>query len=68
MPDPDSAPDVPYSTAVGLDHRGLRPALASVVGPPAQAPTIARRVRQTATALGLDDNATVAVAAMGPAA
>ena len=68
LPDLTDTPPVLYWTPVAFDHSGLGPAFASIAGPPAPAPAIASRVLEAATILGLDDNATVAVASMAPAA
>ena len=68
LPDLADTPPVLYSTPVGFDYSGLGAVFASIAGPPAPAAAIASRVLEAATILGLDDNATVAVASMVPAA
>lgn len=68
LPDLAGTPPVLYRTNVAFDHSGLGAVFASVAGPPAPAAAIASRVLEAATILGLEDNATVAVASMVPAA
>ena len=63
LPDdwPFPVPDLEL-TDIGFPRSDLAHAVASVVGPPAGASTAAVRVLEAARVLGLEDNATVAVA------
>ena len=66
--DADEEPLPPlYFVHSGIDHGELAHAVASVAGSVASASTIAGRVVDAARTLGLEDNATVAVAVMSTA-
>ena len=62
----EEPPDTLYRTHTGQPDHLLAQPVAALVHPPATAHAIARTVLGTATALGLDDNATVAAAVMSP--
>ena len=68
VPDPAEEPLRPLRiTDIGFCVADLAHAVASVLGPPADARTAAVRVLEAARVLGLEDNATVAVAVHTPA-
>ena len=64
----EKPPDALYRTHTGISDYLLAQPVAALVPSPAPAEAIARTVLGTATALGLDDNATVAAAVMSPLA
>ena len=64
----EKPPDALYRTHTGQPDHLLAQPVAALLPSPATAETIARTVLGTATALGLDDNATVAAAVMSPLA
>ena len=64
----EEPPDALYRTHTGQPDHLLAQPVAALLPSPATAETIARTVLGTATALGLDDNATVAAAVMSPLA